>query len=485
MLDLTAYNLSHTELSVFKYFEQLSTIPRGSGNMQKIADYCVAFAEKFSLNYYRDAFNNVVIFKTASKGYENTEPIILQGHLDIVCQKTNERQIDFLTDGLKIYRDGDFIKADGTTLGGDNGIAVAYILAILASDDIPHPPIEAVLTTDEEIGLIGAGGLDKTILKAKKMINIDSESDDVLTVSCAGGEDVIFKIPLKTTKKNGTLLNISIGGLLGGHSGVEIDKERTNANMLLGQLLKYLDENHKISLISVAGGTKENAIPNSATATICCENAENLLLHIDTFKTLYFGDIIKNEPDAFIEAKKGKTGSFSCMNTRTKENIITLLTKTPNGVVKMSEEIEGLVETSLNLGVLKTEGDTITAVFALRSNKEVSLKELTEQILAIGKKLNAKTETEGFYPPWEFNPNSPLRELYKKCYKEQNGKEIRVEAIHAGLECAVFSANMQGLDCISVGPNLFDVHTTNEKLSISSTAKTFNLLLNVLKSLNQ
>ena len=483
MLDLTAYNLSITELLVFKYFEELSTIPRGSGNMQKIADYCVAFAEKFSLNYYRDAFNNVVIFKSGTKDFENAEPIILQGHLDIVCQRTNERQIDFLTDGLKIYRDGDFIKADGTTLGGDNGIAVAYILAILASDDIPHPPIEAVLTTDEEIGLIGAGGLDKTILEAKKMINIDSESDDVLTVSCAGGEDVIFEIPLNTTEKNGTLLNISIGGLLGGHSGVEIDKERTNANMLLGKLLKYLDENHKISLILVAGGTKENAIPNSATATVCSENGENLLLLVDNFKTLYLGDIKKSEPDAFIEIEKGEAGSFTCMDTRTKENIITLLTKTPNGVVKMSEEIEGLVETSLNLGVLKTEGNTITAVFALRSNKEVSLKELTEQILAIGKKLDAKTETEGFYPPWEFNPNSPLRELYKKCYKEQNGKEIRVEAIHAGLECAVFSANMPGLDCISVGPNLFDVHTVNEKLSISSTTKTFNLLLKVLKNL--
>lgn len=483
MLDLTAYNLSHAELSVFKYFEELSTIPRGSGNMQKIADYCVAFAEKFSLNYYRDAFNNVVIFKAGTNDYEAAEPIILQGHLDIVCQKTNERQIDFLTDGLKIYRDDDFIKADGTTLGGDNGIAVAYILAILASDDIPHPPIEAVLTTDEEIGLIGAGGLDKTILKAKKMINIDSESDDVLTVSCAGGEDVIFEISLNTTEKNGTLLNISIGGLLGGHSGVEIDKERTNANMLLGKLLKYIDENHKISLISVAGGTKENAIPNSATATVCSENGENLLLLVDNFKTLYLGDIKKSEPDAFIEIEKGEAGSFTCMDSRTKENIITLLTKTPNGVVKMSEEIEGLVETSLNLGVLKTEGNTITAVFALRSNKENALKDLTEQILAIGKKLDAKTETEGFYPPWEYKADSPLRELYKKCYFEQNAKQINVAAIHAGLECAVFSADIQNLDCISVGPNLFDVHTVNEKLSISSTAKTFNLLLKVLKNL--
>ncbi len=480
MLDLTTYNLSKTEDLVFKIFEEISAIPRGSGDMQKIADYCVDFAKNKGLRYIHDEFNNVVIFKDGTQGYENAEPIILQGHLDIVCQKTEEKQIDFLTDGLDIYRDGDFIKADGTTLGGDNGIAVAFIFAILSSD-LPHPPIEAVLTTDEEIGLIGAGGLQKSILKSKKMINIDSEEDDVLTVSCAGGGDVTFKLPLKYKTVNGDKITISIGGLLGGHSGVEIHKGRTNANMLLGKLLKYLNENFKFELLAVAGGTKANAIPNSATAEICCENSENLLLAVDNFKTLYLGDIRKNEPDVFIEVTKGENGDYNCLDEKTKLKIITLLTETPDGVVKMSEEIEGLVETSLNLGVLATENGFITAVFALRSNKETSLKDLTEQILAIGDKLDAKTQADGFYPPWEYNENSPLRELYKECYFNQNGKEIKVEAIHAGLECAVFSANMQGLDCISVGPNLFDVHTVNEKLSISSTINTFNLLLKVLE----
>lgn len=485
MLDLSSYNLSTIESSVFKIFEEISAVPRGSGNMQKIADYCVSFAENLKLEYIRDEFNNVVIFKPAAMGYENAEPIILQGHLDIVCQKDDDRQIDFLNDSLEIYRDGDFIKAKGTTLGGDNGIAVAFILAILSSD-IPHPAIEAVLTTDEEIGLIGAGGLDKSILKSRKMINIDSEEDNVLTVSCAGGEDVILNIPLEFKDRNGTLLNISIGGLLGGHSGVEIDKNRTNANTLLGKLLNHLNETCEFELLRIAGGTKENAIPNSATATVCCQNSENLLIQIDNFKTLYFDIIKKTEPDAFIEVKKvGKSDSYNCLDEKSKNNIIHLLTKTPNGVVKMSDEIEGLVETSLNLGVLATENNHVKAVFALRSNKESSLKELTERIVSIGKKLNAKTETEGFYPPWEYNPVSPLRELYKKCYLKQNGKEIKVEAIHAGLECAVFSAEIKGLDCISVGPNLFDVHTTNERLSISSTVATFNLLLNVLTNSKQ
>ncbi len=483
MLDLNSYNLSKTESLVFEHFEELSAIPRGSGNMQKIADYCVDFAKKFDLKYIRDEFNNVVIFKPATKGYENAEPIILQGHLDIVCQKTQDRQIDFLTDSLKIFRDGDFIKADGTTLGGDNGIAVAFILAILSSD-LPHPAIEAVLTTDEEIGLIGATGLNKSILKARKMINIDSEEDDVLTVSCAGGGDVILKLPLKYQNRNGTKITIRIGGLLGGHSGVEIHKGRTNANMLLGKLLGYLNTNSNFEILSVSGGTKANAIPNASTATICCENSENLLLWIDNFKTLYLDDIKKNEPDAFISVNEGEKGDYDCLDTASKTRVINLLTKTPDGVVKMSEEIEGLVETSLNMGVLSTENDVTTAILALRSNKQASLENLTEQILNIGKTLEAKSETDGFYPPWEYNPNSPLRELYKKCYYEQNGKEIKVEAIHAGLECAVFSANMQNLDCISVGPNLFDVHTVNEKLSISSTISTFNLLLKVLEKSN-
>ena len=481
MLDLAPYNLSKHELAVFNYFEQLTAIPRGSGDMQKIADYCVNFAKELNLKYIRDDYNNVVIFKPATKGYENAEPIILQGHLDIVCQKTEEKQIDFLTDALEIYRDGDFIKARGTTLGGDNGIAVAFIFAILASSDIPHPSIEAVLTTDEEIGLIGAGGLDKSILKARKMINIDSEEDDVLTVSCAGGQDVIFHIPLNFKNQNGTLLNISIGGLLGGHSGVEIHKGRTNANMLLGKLLKFLEENCDFELLSVAGGTKANAIPNSSAAAVCCNDTENLLQQIAKFEALHLKEIKKSEPDVFIEIKKGEIGNYDCLDKKSKNNVITLLTKTPDGVVKMSEEIEGLVETSLNMGVLTTESDIVTAVFALRSNKEAALKTLCEEIVAIGKKLDSETKTDGFYPPWEYNSDSPLRELYKKCYFEQNGKEIKVEAIHAGLECAVFSATMENLDCISVGPNLFDVHTVNEKLSISSTISTFNLLLKVLE----
>ncbi len=481
MLDLKDFKLSPLNKKVFEIFEEISAIPRGSGNMVKIADYCENFAQNFGFRYIRDNADNVVIFKDGQNGGENAKPIILQGHLDIVCQCTEECEIDFLNEGLKIFREGDFIKADGTTLGGDNGIAVAYILALLESKDIPHPPIEAVLTTDEEIGLLGANALDTSVLKSKKMINLDSESDDILTVSCAGGQDVVLKMPFCTKTQNGTKITLSIKGLSGGHSGVEIDKGRINANVLMGKILTYLEEKCNFDIISINGGKKSNAIPDSAVAEICTNSPEHFLLWVQNFLTLNEAEIKTSEPDFYFEVKKENNGKYKCFDKKTKNNLLYLLQKAPDGVIKMSEEIERLVETSLNLGILSTESDFITFHYALRSNKEAKLRDLAEQIVNIGKKAEAEPRVSGFYPPWEFKADSPLRELYKKCYKEQSGKDIKVEAIHAGLECAVFSSTIKDLDCISVGPNMHDVHTPNEKLSISSTVSTFTLLLKVLE----
>lgn len=480
MLNLADLNLTPQAQRVFEIFEEISAIPRGSGNRSKIADYCESFAKKHGLRYVRDNEENIIIFKKATED-KPTEPIILQGHLDIVCQKTAECELDFLNDGLKIYRDGDFIKADGTTLGADNGIAIASILAILESDNIPHPPIEAVFTADEEIGLLGAAALDKSLLSSKRMINLDSEEDNTLTVSCAGGNDVILDIPLCRETVDGYLINLNIKGLMGGHSGVEINKGRTNANVLMSKILKHLKEECFVNIISINGGTKPNAIPNNCTASLCVKNKEKVLLWLQNIETMYLDAIRQNEPDFCLEVQKGDDKDYLCFDSKSTEKIINLLTTTPNGVVKMSEEIDGLVETSLNLGIITTYDDKLTAHFSLRSSKEAELKNLTQQILQAGKKANANTSVVGFYPPWEYNAISPLRELYKHCYKELYGKEIKVEAIHAGLECAVFASAVKNLDCISVGPNIFDVHTTNERLSISSTVNFFGLLLNVLK----
>ncbi|MBQ4119572.1 MAG: aminoacyl-histidine dipeptidase [Clostridia bacterium] len=480
MLDLSPYNLSSIEEKVFYYFSEISNIPRGSGNMEKIADYCEKFSKNLNLKYIRDDADNVVIFKDGANGGENAEPIILQGHLDIVCQATEDTEIDFLKDGLQLLREGDFIKAKGTTLGADNGIAIAYIMAILASSDIKHPPIEAVFTTDEEIGLLGAGALDCSALKAKRMLNLDSETEDILTVSCAGGQDVTLRLPIKKALTRGHKITVNIKGLLGGHSGAAINKGRTNANILLGEILYRLQEKYDFNIISLKGGTKTNAIPQSAGVELCIQNAKEILNLIKNIETEYCNTIKPIEPDFYIEAKLGDVSEYKAFDNETTANIINLLNELPNGVIKMSEEISGLVETSLNLGILTTEDAKVSLHFALRSNKEASLHGLTDEVLNLGKNYNCESETAGFYPPWEYNPQSPLRELYKTCFNKVFNKEINIEAIHAGLECGVFANKIKGLDCISVGPNLFDVHTPNERLDILSAVKTFNLILKVL-----
>lgn len=480
MLDLRDLNLNSIENKVFEYFQNICNIPHGSGNRVPIADFCENFAKSHNLRYIRDNADNVVIFKEGQNGLENAEPIILQGHLDMVCQATADKKIDFLTQHIKIMRDGDYITADGTTLGADNGIAVAYIMAILDSTDIHHPPIEAIFTSDEEIGLLGANALDTSVLSAKRMINLDSETEDVLTVSCAGGQDVILKSEYTTTTCKGTKTTLKISGLLGGHSGVEINKGRTNANVLLGSLLKFIKEKAEFELISINGGNKPNAIPDYSSAEICTQNPEYIETICKEFYDANAPTIQQNEPDFNLSLLKGDNKEYAVLINKTCDDLINLLTSAPDGVIKMSQEIEGLVETSLNLGVMRTNDGFISMHYALRSNKLNKLKELTEQLISVGETANFTSDVSGFYPPWEYNSNSSLRKLYKDCYKNMFQKDIKVEAIHAGLECAVFSATIKNLDCISVGPNMYEVHTPNERLSISSAVSTFRLLLKVL-----
>ncbi len=478
MSDKFLSNVSPKMCKVLNYFKEISNIPHGSENMDSIADYCVGFAKKNNLKFIRDNANNVVIFKPASNGYENTLPIILQGHLDMVCQKNPDCEIDFLKDGLKIYREGDFIKADGTTLGADNGIAVAYILAILESNNIIHPPLQAVFTTDEEIGMLGAIALDKSILTAERMINLDSEEDDTLTVSCAGGEEVLLHTKKDVFAKMGYQLTIKIKGLLGGHSGVEIHKNRINANILAGKLLNALDE---FEIISINGGDKANAIPNYCNISLCVNNTDIFTQKLKEIIVDFKNEICKTETEFDIEFSVSEKATFNCLSSNLKQKILSLLATCPNGVIKISNEIDDLVETSLNLGVLTIDNDNIKAVFSLRSNKVNSLKKLKQKLHSLANNLGFDALDSGFYPPWEFKQDSLLREIYKQCYFEHFGKDIKVSAIHAGLECAVFSSQIQNLDCISVGPNLFDVHTTDEKLSISSATQIYLLLLKVLE----
>ena len=467
---------------VFKYFREICKIPHGSGDMGKISTYCEKFALENNLDYIRDAANNVIIYKPASAGYENASPVILQGHLDMVCQKDEGVNIDFETDGLDIYVDGDYLKARGTTLGADNGIAVAMIMAILEDKTLSHPPIEAVFTVDEEIGLLGAGKLQFDKLSGKRMINMDSEEQEILTVSCAGGSDFRMTFPVKRVKVSGTEIKIVLKGLLGGHSGVEIDKQRVNANILMGEILQFTKENFGIDIISVDGGDKGNAIPNASTAHIVIQNPE-AAEKIKEFAALKKEEIAKKESGFLYEIAVGDTGEFEVFEKDLCDRIVFTLFNIPDGVVEMSAEIDGLVETSLNLGILKTDETEIVMHHALRSNKKAGLINLEDKMKAFASKINAKVETFGYYPPWEFKADSALQEIYKEKYKEKFGQYPLVQAIHAGLECGMFAEGIDGIDCISIGPEMHDVHTTKERLSVSSTKTIYELIINVLAAL--
>ncbi len=464
---------------VFKYFKEISRIPRGSTNTSPIAEYCVNFAEKHSLKYIRDNTDNVIIFKEAYIGYEAAEPIILQGHLDMVCQKTEERDIDFLTNGITLETDGEFLMAAGTTLGADNGIAVAMILAVLEDKNLPHPAIEAVFTSDEEIGMVGALALDKKVLKSKKMINLDSEDAHCMTVSCAGGSDFSAKLRIKRENKTGKIITISVKGLTGGHSGVCINEGRVNANILAGRILAELYEEADYNLISVSGGDKGNAITRDSKIKILT-NDTDIVNKLNMITETICGEYSAREPSLNIDIS-ASDGAAEVMDKGYTENVIFALNLCPTDIIAMSKEIENLVETSLNLGILKTEENSVLFGFALRSNKKSAIAFLEKRLKILFSRLGAEITVGGHYPPWEFNPNSVLQEVYKKAYTELFGTSPRVEAIHAGLECGVFASAIEGFDGIAIGPQMYDVHTVNERLKISTVGDIYGLLLKILK----
>lgn len=466
---------------VFEYFEEISAVPRGSGHTAKIADFCVRFAEKLKLQYVRDAADNVIIFKAGTLGYEKSKPIILQGHLDMVWQKDSDCDIDFEREGLRLVFDEKYVAAKGTTLGADNGIAVAMIMAILESDSIAHPPIEAVFTSDEEVGMIGANQLDTELLCGRRMINIDSENPEVLTVSCAGGSDFIMTLPAVRRAVTGQKICLSLHGLQGGHSGIEIDKGRVNANVLALRVLNHMQTFTNIQLISISGGTKPNAIPRTCIAEFVVEDAESILPHIQEYLHEIKTEIAEREPEFAYSVKSEAKAGYSAVSAQDTEKIISALLLAPNGVQEMSASINGLVETSLNMGILATEEKEIRVHFALRSNKASALRALEEKLFAFAKWMDCRAETGGYYAPWEFKKDSDMQKLYIDAYREICGSEPSVEAIHAGLECAVFSGSIQGLDCISVGPGILDAHTTNERLDIASVQKIYSLVLRCLE----
>lgn len=472
-----------SETRIFHYFEKISGIPRGSGNMTQIADFCEQFAKTHNLEYIRDNADNIVIYKPGTNGYEMSAPVMLQGHLDMVCQKVEDSDFDFEKDGLDLYIDDGFLKAHGTTLGADNGIAVSAILTILESNSYEHPPIEAVFTVDEEIGMLGALKLDKSVLKSKRMINLDSEDEGVVTVSCAGGGDLKASFSVKRKKVTGTEATIEIKGLRGGHSGIEINGGRVNADILLGRTLDCIAQSTEFDIINICGGDKSNAIPNSSTAKLCVYDLKTFSEKAAECLNIIKKEIAFREKDFCPEILVGERGEYDVFDSETKKKLLYAFLCVPCGVMEMSSEIEGLVETSLNLGILQTHHNEVSLVFSLRSNKKSAQKYLKRRLEVIFEALNAKCENSGYYPAWEFNENSQLREIYCSVYEELCGYKPKVEAIHAGLECGVFSSAIEGMDAISIGPQMYDVHTTKERLSVSSTNCFFEVLTGILKRL--
>lgn len=468
---------------VFYHFEEIAKIPHGSGNTKQISDYLVAFAKEHNLEYYQDEINNVIMIKEATTGYENADAVIIQGHMDMVCEKESDCNIDFEKDGLDLYVEDGFVKARGTTLGGDDGIAVAYGLALLEATDIAHPRLELVITVDEETGMDGAYGIDLSMLKGKKMLNIDSDEEGIFLTSCAGGTSVEATIPVKRITQTGVVLNVKVDGLFGGHSGAEIHKERGNASILMGRVLNNIANEVPFGIISLAGGLKNNAIPRECNASILVpEEAVSLVETIISEQSEIFKkELFASDADVQVTSVNAGVQEASILDFASLNQVLAYLRLVPNGVQHMSQAISGLVETSLNLGIMELKEDVFVTDTSIRSSVGSRKEDLRDKLVNIIELVGGEAEVVGDYPAWEYKAESKLREEIAASYKAVYGEEPVFTAIHAGLECGILSEKIEDLDCVSFGPQNFDIHTPQERLNIESTERVWNFLVEYLR----
>ena len=468
--------------SVFYYFEQLCAIPHGSGNTKAISDYLVHFAKEQGLRYIQDEANNVILFGEASPGYEYHPAVILQGHMDMVCEKDEGCPINMDTDGLDVTHDGQYVFARGTTLGGDNGIAVAYAMAILADRTLAHPPLEVIITVDEEVGMLGADVIDLSMLKGRTLLNLDSEEEGIFTVACAGGATATISVPAPRHPVYGPCIKLTVDGLQGGHSGVEIHKNRANANKVMGELLRRVRDVMPFCLTSLSGGAKDNAIPRSCqmTAVMLGVNPER----INDITAQLQAEIREkyDEPEVAITGDNVEALGGNALSTELTDQVIKLLCDLPNGVQKMSADIEGLVQTSLNLGIVNLAQE-LRLTLSVRSSVNTEKLALLEKLKKLAQQSGAEYSQMGDYPAWEYKAESRLRDTMVKVYEEMYGAQAQIVAIHAGLECGLLSEKLPGLDCVSIGPEMHDIHTSRERLGIQSVERTWEFILEILKRL--
>lgn len=468
---------------VLYYFEQLTKIPHGSGNVQAISDYLVEFAKKQGVRYVQDEALNVVMFKEASPGYENAPVVMIQGHMDMVCEKNADSNHDFEKDALKLHLEGDMLMADGTTLGGDDGVAVAYAMALIADKEAKHPALELVITTEEETGMDGAKALDMSELKASYLINVDSEDEGVVLCSCAGGMRQTCTLPLDRVPADGVLYDIALTGLYGGHSGAEIDKNRVNSVYAMTRLLFEAREQVDFSLQNFYGGLKDNAIPREAFASVVVEE-EDTALFVKTINDLaakYKFELASIEPGFTVEVKNGENSAYNVLSPVSFEKLLFFLMQAPNGIQRMSGDIKGLVESSLNLGIFEVKEDEAEFNFALRSSSKTYKYFMRDKVEYLISFLGGESSTHSEYPAWEYRRESNLREIFSEVFTEMYHKEPEMQAIHAGLECGLIAEKMPDLDMISIGPNMKDIHTPMEALDIKSTIRVYQFVEKLLE----
>ena len=471
---------------LFHYFEEISAIPRESGNEKGISDYLVAFAKEHGLWFYQDDVYNVIIKKAASAGAEAAPAVMLQGHIDMVCDKLGTVEHDFTKDGIDLVVKDGVLTANGTTLGADNGIAVALMLTVLDDDTLAHPALECVFTTDEESGLVGAETLDKSQIDARIMINLDSEEEGVATVSCAGGVVVTYTRPAAREHKSGSLLTLEISGLLGGHSGADIHLERGNGNLIMARIVERLMLAGEPALVSFNGGTKDNAINREckaelvyadhaaaeAGAELARDIAAKVAVELETYDPGFTCDVAVAD-DAEVEA----------IDQDTALAFVRAIRLAPNGVMRRNLAADGAVDVSSNIGVVATSADEVKILLSPRSSITSLQEEFKDRLQTLADVLGFDAKFEFEYPGWSYAEHSPVRDVFVDTYRELFDSELRIESIHAGLECGLFAEALDGLDAIAVGPTLKDVHTPDESMELASSERFYQLLVAVLKRL--
>ena len=473
--------------AVLKFFEKICSIPHGSYHTEKLADYLTDFAKERKLKFVRDDAGNVIIFKKASEGCSDAAPLILQGHMDMVLEKNSDVTRDLEKQPVQLVCENGVLHARGTTLGGDDGIAVAMMLAILDDDTLRHPDLECVFTTNEEVGMLGAAALDTSPLKGRRMINLDSESEGVFTVGCAGGAEEIFTIPFVKKPRSGMKLSVKINGLRGGHSGSCIGLGRANADVLMARLLYRLIRKSEVRLVSIEGGTKDNAIPRECSAELLLPaTVDQQMISRQISKTLkeFHTEYEGTDPDINMDyswTDLSRVETYAISRTTTKK-IVKFLMAAPNGLIETTPGDRNMPQTSLNLGILHTGDSELTAVWLVRSSINSQKKFIMNRLDCLAALADAQIRTEGEYPAWEYVSQSELRDVMNSIYQKMTGRKPEIEIIHGGVECGLLAAKMDGLDCVSIGPDMEGIHTPDEQLKLDSVERTWEFVKAVLEA---